>query len=361
MRWIMNNCLKLIDLENLRYNLKTIKAKLSRSIKLCAVIKDNAYGHGVNNVLGTIVCYADYLAVATVQEGCAVRKQTDLPILILGEFEKDNLDQILENNLEVTISDIEELQYLTDKLKTRSIGVHLAIDSGMHRLGFDDKKQFKQALKIILKNTNIILKGIFTHIGDANNSVRTNQQKANFDEYYALLPSTMHPLVHVANSDTMHFYNTMHYSMVRVGISLYGYGENKELKPVMSVVAKIVHITTLKSDSFVGYGSEHILKKGTTLATLAIGYGQGFMRTNQKFGSVIINGKLCKIVANVCMDMTIVDISNAKCEVGDYAIIMGAQGIHKLDVNLLSTLNNTIPDEILTNFNLIKNSILLHS
>ena len=103
----MNNCLKLIDLENLRYNLKTIKAKLSRSIKLCAVIKDNAYGHGVNNVLGTIVCYADYLAVATVQEGCAVRKQTDLPILILGEFEKDNLDQILENNLEVTISDIE--------------------------------------------------------------------------------------------------------------------------------------------------------------------------------------------------------------------------------------------------------------
>ena len=139
----MNNCLKLIDLENLRYNLKTIKAKLSRSIKLCAVIKDNAYGHGVNNVLGTIVCYADYLAVATAQEGCAVRKQTDLPILILGEFEKDDLDQIIENNLEVTISDIEELQYLTDKLKTRSIGVHLAIDSGMHRLGFDNKKQFK--------------------------------------------------------------------------------------------------------------------------------------------------------------------------------------------------------------------------
>ncbi len=357
----MSNCLKTINLENLRYNLKTIKSKLDKGVRLCAVIKDNAYGHGVKNVLNTILCYADYLAVANVVEGCTVRKETDLPILILGEFENENLQSIIDNQLEVTVSCIDEINFLINKLNTNSVGVHLAIDTGMHRLGFSSKKDFRQALKLISKHPNIILKGIYSHIGDANNSIRTTKQNLEFSQYYALLPNTMHTIVHIANSDTTTKYNKMHYSMVRVGISMYGYGEDKNLRPVMSVFAKIVHLTTLNENALVGYGSEHLIKKGTSIATVSIGYGQGYLRSNQKFGMVIINGKLCKIIANVCMDMVIVDVSNVNCHVGDYAVVMGCQGIHKIDANLLAIFNNTIPYEILTNFDKIKSSIVTHS
>ena len=353
------NCIKIINNNALDFNLQYIKHKLSPKTKLCAVVKDNAYGHGINNVIKTLLCYADYFAVANVSEGKKLRALTSLPIIVLGECELECLNDITENNLEITISNLSILKQLAEKEKLKSVSVHLAIDSGMHRLGFNNKKDFINALKLIAKSKNLELKGLFSHIGDPQNTIRLEQQKTIFDKYYALVPNTINPLVHIANSDTMHTDNTMHCDMVRIGINMYGYG-NKNLKPVMSVIAKIVNIIVLKNDDYIGYGSTHRMPAGTKLGVIAIGYGQGFLRNNAQFGSVIINGKLCKIVANICMDMTIVDITKATCQIGDYAIIMGQQGMHSIDANLLATFNKTIPYEILTNFDKIKNSMITH-
>ena len=352
----MQNCFKIIDLKALKNNLQYIKSKLNNNTKLCAVVKDNAYGHGIKNVLPILKEYANYYAVANIDEAIELRKLTTSPILILGECPTESLDLITKNNIEVTVSSMHTLLNII-KLHPQNINIHLAIDSGMHRLGFDNLKEFKQAIKLFNKYKCLNLKGVFSHIGDAQNNKRLAHQKQSFIRYYAQVLKKFSPIIHIANSDTMHIDKTMQFNMVRVGINLYGYG-NDYLTPVMSVVAKIVHTTTLNNDDYVGYGSQHYVKKGTKLATINIGYGQGYMRSNEKFSYVIINGKLCKVIANVCMDMIIVDISNTKCRVGDYAIIMGKQGVHSIDANLLATLNKTIPYEILTNFNLIKNSVV---
>jgi len=356
----MSNCIKIIDNNALEHNLKYIKNKLSPKTKLCAVVKDNAYGHGINNVIKTLLDYANYFAVASVDEGVKLRQLTTLPILVLGECEADKLDDITKNNLEVTVSNIETLDNIITSKIANIINVHLAIDSGMHRLGFYTKKDFNNAIKKIKKHPNIKLKGLFSHIGDATNQVRLQSQKETFDRYYQLLPNTMHPIIHIANSDTIHIDHTMHCDMVRVGINIYGYCM-PELKPVMSIIAKLTNIIKLNQDDYVGYGSMHYIKKGTLVGVICIGYGQGYMRTNAQFGSVILNGKLCKIIANICMDMTLIDITNVKCKLGDYAVVMGKQGVHSIDANLLATFNKTIPYEILTNFDKIKNSILTHT
>ncbi|MBQ7602886.1 MAG: alanine racemase [Clostridia bacterium] len=356
----MNNCIKIINTNALEHNLKYIKRQLSKNTKLCAVVKDDAYGHGIKNVLPTLLCYADYFAVATIDEAIQLRNLTTLPILILGEFQIADLDKVIKNNLEITISSIQSLKEVIEIEKTKTINVHIAIDSGMHRLGFYKPQDFTKAIKLIQKHKNIILKGVYSHVGDAQNIARLENQKLVFDKFYSLMPSSMHPIIHIANTDTMQSDNTMHCDMVRTGIGIYGYG-NSELIPIMSVAAKIVHTIHLGHDDFVGYGSTHRLHKGTILGVVAIGYGQGYLRAYGQFGSVIVNGKLCKIVANVCMDMLIIDITKATWKIGDYAIIMGKQGMHTIDANLLATFGKTISYEVLTNFGQIKNSVLVHN
>ena len=349
----MENQIKIIDVKALKYNLEYIKSKLTQNTKLCIVLKDNAYGHGIKNILPIVEKYANYYAVANINEAIELRQLTNVPILTLCECPTEKLHSITQHNIDITISSIQTLQSII-KLTCQNINVHIAIDTGMHRLGFNNLKDFKLALKLILKHKNIHLIGIYSHIGDAHNNKRLSLQNAIFNKYYALVKHL--PIIaHIANSDTMHSNNTMQYNMVRVGINIYGYG-NKNLLPVMAGDAKITHIKIINKNDYIGYGSQHNIKPHTKIAIINIGYGQGYLRSNEKFGYVIINNKLCKIVANVCMDMIMVDASNVKCKVGDYAVILGKQGNHNIDANLLATFNSTIPYEILTNFNLIKNS-----
>lgn len=344
-------------MENLEHNLKTIKSKLNANTKFCAVVKDDAYGHGIKNVIKVMEKYADYYSVATIDEATDLRRLTTKPILCLGEFQIEETSLYLKNNIEATISSCFTLKELKRLKLNKKLWIHLAVNTGMNRLGFNTLKEFKTAMEIIKNNSFIELKGIYSHISDANNKGRTEKQNALFNQYYALIPKTFKPLIHIANSSTMQLHNTMQYNMVRIGINLYGY-EDSNLRPVMSVYAKVVHTTKLNKDCPVGYGSKSIVKKGTKLGIVSIGYGQGFLRANARFGFVIINGKLCKIVGNICMDMTIVDCTNANAKIGDLAIIMGESCGHKIDAQDLAINNNTISYEILTNFGKIKNSIL---
>ena len=352
----MDICFKEINLNNLQHNLKLIRSNLKERTKLCAVVKDDAYGHGLDNIIKTTNNYVDYYAVANTSESVELRKLTTLPILTLQECDPNQIETLSKNNIETTVSSLDTLQNIIKKQKNLPLKIHLAINTGMNRLGFCSKTDFKQAIRLIKINPNLILCGVFSHIGDAQNKDRTNKQFKRFLDFCKCIPHTMHPILHISNSDTMHNFEYMQLDMVRVGINLYGYGF-KGLKPVMSVYAKIIHIQSTSDDGFIGYGSMHQSKKNTKIAIISIGYGQGFLRTNSRFGFVIINGKLCKIVANVCMDMILVDVSKTKCKVGDYAIILGTSGQHCIDAKLLAQLNGTISYEILTNFKQIKSSI----
>ena len=276
--------------------------------------------------------------------------------MCLGELQTKDFDYFEKFDIEATIS---SLVILNKVIKSnKKIGIHLALNTGMNRLGFNNQKEFKEALRLIKNQNNIKLKGVYSHIGDAQNLERTLRQNNRLQSFYGLLPCGMHPLLHTANSDTMQLLNSMHYDMVRVGINLYGYG-SRSLKPVMSVVAKIVHTFTLKQDDYIGYGSKTLLKRGTKIAVLSIGYGQGFLRANSKFGYVILNGKLCKIVGNICMDMTMIDCTNANAHIGEFAYILGSSGMHKIDAEDLALNTQTISYEVLTNFGKIKNSVIL--
>lgn len=355
----MDNCIKIINNKNLVFNLKTIRKQIGNKTKLCAVVKDNAYGHGIENIVNTTNNYVDYYAVANIREAKQLRKLTTLPILVLSEFCLDDINDALDNKLDVTISRIETLKELAKISNSGNLNIHLAIDSGMHRLGFNSKNSFNLALKTIETCKNLTLKGVFSHLGEAADKERSLNQNNVFNEYLSLIPQTMHPIIHISNSRSAFQNNSMHHNMVRVGIGLFGC-ENKSLKPVMSVYAKILHSIKIKNDDFIGYGLKHKVKKGTVVATIGIGYGNGFMRSNEKFGSVIISGRLCKIIANVCMDMIMVDATNTKFNVGDYAIIIGENNGHIIDAEQLAMFNNTISYEILTNFNLIKNSKVIN-
>ena len=354
----MSNCLKIIDLKNLRYNLKRIRSILNKDTKLCAVVKDNAYGHGIENVVPTMNKYVNYYAIANLDEGKELRKLSELPILCLGEFFIEDINKALENDIEVTISNLETLIKLKKIELKKPIKVHLAVNTGMHRLGFSNKTEFKKALQIIQFSPYIQLKGIYSHVGDYTNAERTKMQNDRFLKWYALLPKNLKAIAHISNSGAMHLFNNMHYDMVRTGIGLYGY-EVEGLKPVMSVLARIVNVIKLKHDDYVGYGSQNKLSKGAKLAVINIGYGQGYLRSNAKYGFVIINGKLCKIVANVCMDMIIVDATSTNCKIGEYATIMGKNGVHSISAEQIAVLTNTITYEVLTNFDKIKSSVIL--
>ena len=355
----MSNSIKIINIKHLTHNLKTIRKQIGSKTKLCAVVKDNAYGHGIENIIKTTNEYANYYAVANIKEAKQLRELTTLPILILGEFDIECLDDVIKFDLDVTISSLKTLTKLNNLKIKHNINIHLAIDCGMHRLGFFNKREFKQAIKLIENNKNLTLAGVFSHLGEATSNERSQKQNRIFNEYLTLIPSTMHPIIHLSNSASTFKNGAMHFDMVRVGIGLFGYG-NKNLKPVMSVYAKIVHSINIKTDDYVGYGMKHKAKKGTKIAVISIGYGNGYMRSNERFGYVIINGKLCKIIANVCMDMILVNATGVNFKIGNYATIMGKNKGHEIDAEQLATFNNTICYEILTNFNLIKNSRVIN-
>jgi len=344
-----------IDLGALVHNLNFFKSRLKPTTKIMVMVKAFAYGSGGPEVANVLQYHkVDYLGVAYVDEGVDLRKNNIIvPIMVMNPSE-DSFDTLLGYNLEPEIYNFKIFHALLRYLGSRSCTVHIKLDTGMHRLGFE-RSDLPEVVKLLKENPNIHVASIFSHLAgadEAGHDAFSNQQGDLFKVYADLISAALpyHPLYHILNSGGILRLSHLQFDMVRLGIGLYGVdptqNDFKELQPVATLKTIISQIKSIPQGESIGYGRKGVAEKDLKLATIAIGYADGFSRRlSQGIGEVLINGSRAKVIGNVCMDMTMVDITGLDVKEGDEVIIFG----NELPIQTMASKINTIPYEILTN------------
>jgi len=344
-----------IDLNAIVYNLNFFKSKLSNATKVMAMVKAFAYGSGSAEIANLLQYHrVDYLGVAYADEGLELRKNhINLPIMVMNPSE-ESFDAIIANALEPEVYSLGILRSLCSFLEGRPCNIHLKLDTGMHRLGFD-REDLPEALNILNSSTNIKVVSIFSHLAgadDPRHDAFSKQQLRRFMEGADYLTAGLgyKPLYHILNSPGILRLPEMHLDMVRLGIGLYGIDPTVEgsypLKPVATLRSVVSQVKQIKQGESIGYGRKGVAEKDARIAVIAIGYADGYSRAlSNGVGEVLVHGKRAKVIGNVCMDMTMVDVTGIHVNEGDEVILYGKDfPIHKIAESI-----HTIPYEVLTN------------
>ncbi|MBR4153575.1 MAG: alanine racemase [Selenomonadaceae bacterium] len=345
-----------IDLDAIRHNLTEVRRHINPASKLCAVVKANAYGHGAIEVSKVAVeCGADFLAVATVGEAIELRRAGfNLPILILGLIPQNTVDAVVANDLTQAVADFELAEKISEAAERlyKIAKVHLKIETGMGRIGADPDKAAELAVKIS-KLPGIELEGMFSHFADADSADRTftNHQIEVFRETAHKIRSAgvTIKIFHLAESAAILDIPEAHFDMVRSGIINYGlYPSDSvrktiELRPAMKLVTHIVYLKKVSAGVSIGYGREFVAERDSLIATLPLGYADGYIRAYKNF-HVEIRGQLAPVAGRVCMDQTMVDVTDIDgVKVGDEVILFGSDLISADDAaKHLHTINYEI-------------------
>lgn len=345
-----------INLKAIEHNFSEIRRHIQPTAKFCAVVKANAYGHGAIEISKIAVkCGADYLAVATVEEALELRENNfTLPILILGLIPSNSIEIALENNITLTVCDFDFAKKISEIAAAKNIlaKVHLKIETGMGRIGIYPRDAIECAEKISdLKN--IELEGIFSHFADADSADKKftyEQLKIFLDTCEKITARGIKIKIrHIAESAAILEIPDAHLDMVRAGIISYGlYPSNDvkhtiELQPAMKLIARAVYIKNISAGTSIGYGREFIAERNSVIATLPLGYADGYIRAYKNF-HVEVRGKLAPIVGRICMDQFMVDVTDIDgVQVGDEFILFGSDKISIDDAaNHLNTINYEI-------------------
>ena len=346
-----------INLKGCLENYKYFRSKLEDSTKLLVLVKANAYGHGAVEFASMMESAgADYLAVAYPIEGVELRQAgIKAPMMVLTAG-TDFFDEIIDYSLEPGIPNLSALKSLCEVLREREVTefpVHIKLDTGMHRLGFMSEEI--DELASFLKECNEVkVKSIYSHLAAADDSTHDEFTlgqielfKANADKLSEVLGYK--PLYHILNSAGIERFPQYQFDMVRLGIGIYGVSalENVKLSPVASFKCKILQIKTLQpGDGTIGYGRHgKISSQGTVIATIPVGYADGLDRhLSRGAASFSLNGNRVPTIGNICMDMTMLDITGVDANVGDTVTIFGEDPT----VTELASILGTIPYEILT-------------
>lgn len=319
-------------------------------------VKADAYGHGLIPVSKRLVsCGVNSLGVASIDEGVRLREAgIGLPILILGLILKKDIDPVFRYNLTVTVCDEELAFALNNKAKRygKAVNAHIKVDTGMGRIGVLPKGA--QALVEKIKRLKFInIEGIFTHFAFADMDQDFTVYQINlFNNLIRNLNKAgIHiPLVHAANSMGVIGYKKSHFNMIRPGLAVYGLypkeGLKINLRAVLALKTRVIHIKKLPSGYGVSYGHDYITKKDTKIAILPVGYGDGYARNLSNKAPVLIRGRRFKISGRICMDQAMVDVGDSSVLIGDEAVLIGAQGKGKITAEELAALSGTIPYEI---------------
>jgi alanine racemase len=344
-----------IDLGAIVHNLNFFKARLKSSTKVMAMVKAFAYGSGSTEIANILQYHkVDYLGVAYADEGIELRKNNiTLPVMVMNPTE-ESFGVLLQHKLEPEIYHFKILHSYINFLRSRNATIHIKLDTGMHRLGFDTA-EVDELITILRSNPAIKVASIFSHMAGADEAVHdefSKEQAQRFQKAADQISNALgyKPLYHILNSPGILRLPQYQFDMVRLGIGLYGVDPTtdkfEDLKPVATlktIVSQVKHIETGES---IGYGRKGKADKPTTIATIAIGYADGFSRAfSRGTGKVLINGKLVPVIGNVCMDMTMVDVSDLAVQEGDEVIVFGKE----LPIQQVADSIDTIPYEILTN------------
>ncbi len=353
-----------ISLPTLAENTRKVISEIGDEVLLMAVVKSNAYGHGLEKSALTIwSAGAAWLCVTTLEEGVALREAgIKAPILVLGYIPAGGLREAVYHELSVSVFDLNTVKILAaeaDKQR-RKINLHVKIDTGMHRLGIEPE-QSVQFFREVLAMPRVHIQAVFSHFGDAlDREFSLSQVKVLQSVLFELQRSGIFvPMVHFANSLATFLYPGARFDGVRVGRALYG-GQAKlgiELPPVMTVKARVVQVKRIVEGDSVGYTQNFKAKKRMVIAVLGIGYGDGLPFSLSNRGEVLISGRRCPIIGNICMNMCMVDVTHIPVlpKPGEEAVIIGSQGRENITALEVAERAGTTDYEVLTGF-----SPLLH-
>jgi alanine racemase len=332
-----------VDKKSIAHNFNVFRSLISKKTKLMAVIKSNAYGHSIIDFAREMEHLgADFLGVDSIVEGLALRKEgINTPILVLGYTLPEMVVSALENNISLSISNFESLEYILANQKNfnKSLNIHIKIDTGMHRQGFL-KEDCKKVLKLLksIKNNKINIEGLFTHFASAKNPSfpkDTEMQVENFKFWIKeFKENNFNPIIHASATGGTMLFPAYHFDMVRIGIGLYGLWPAKEvkhalspkiiLKPILVWKSLISEIKKIPKGEHVGYDLTEFLEVNTVLGVVPIGYWHGYPRALSSIGRILVGGIECRVLGRVSMDMICIDIAKIKNpKVGDEIIIVG--------------------------------------
>ncbi|HIE44063.1 MAG TPA: alanine racemase [Candidatus Omnitrophica bacterium] len=364
-----------IDLSAIKKNIERIKLRVENidpvrkgrvnsipnRVKILACVKANAYGHGIVEVAEAIQDKIDYFGVASVEEGRVLRSRgIRNPILILGSILPQEAKELIEYNLSQSLCSMEVADALNRYAlkKDRKVKVHIKVDTGMGRIGIKPDGVVDFIGKVRgLKNLDI--EGIFTHFPTSDEADKsfTYEQIKIFKRVIQDVEKigTYIPLRHTANSAAILDIPESFFNMVRAGLAIYGYYPSPhvrrtvELEPALSLLTKIVFLKELAPGASVSYGRTYITDTVCKIATLPIGYGDGYSRSFSNKGEVLVRGKRVPVVGRVCMDQTIVDVSRVEgVEVGDEVALIGRQKDEQITVEEVAQKIGTIPHEVVS-------------
>jgi alanine racemase len=349
-----------IDLRALSFNYQQIKKRIPKSVSILAVVKADAYGHGalpVSLKLGEMG--ADYLGVAIPEEGIALRKGgVNTPILILGGIFQEGAEAILRYGLTPVVFDIDSLKRLSKaaKRKRRKVKVHLKVDTGMGRLGVPFHL-FPVFLKETQKFPDIEIEGLLSHFSmtDEEESY-TSSQWERFQQVItqAKEMGISSRYIHMANSAISTAYPAYSGNLIRPGIMLYGsypsssFEKRINLKPVLTLKTNIHFLKSVPTGTRISYGGTFMTRRESLIATLPIGYADGYSTRLSNHGEVLIRGKRVPVVGRVCMDLIVIDVTDVPgVSKGDEAILIGRQGRQQITADEIAGKIGSIPYEVL--------------
>lgn len=347
-----------IDLEAIRKNINTYSDNLPKETKLLCMVKASSYGSDATKI-GTFLTRigVDYLGVAYTDEGVELRNAgVTLPVLVMNA-DIHSFGTCIENELEPAIFSIAQLEELVKELIARNqvnFPIHIKLETGMHRLGFEEK-DLKSLLSYLKAQPEVYIKSVYSHLATADDTANSfaHKQIDTFEKLSSLLEDELPYgfMRHILNSEGVASFPEAAFDMVRLGIGMYGISSNEAFQQKLSTCFKwkssVSQVKTLKVGDSLGYGQAFIAEKPTVSATIPVGYADGFRRSlGSGVGSVYINGAKCPVLGNVCMDMIMVDVTGMNVAQGDSVEIIGTH----CSIQGFAELLGTIPYEVLTSF-----------
>lgn len=349
-----------VNLDAIAQNVKNIKKLIGKKKELMAVVKGNAYGHDILEISSVVLENgATRLAVARLEEAIFLRKAgITVPILVLGLTLKPQAESLVSYDITPTVCEFEMIEKLSESAvqMNKMTKIHLKVDTGMGRIGIfpDDVLRFIKRIKALKK---VEIEGIFTHfsVADEKDKFYTEEQFRKFIEILTILEKEgiKIPIKHVGNSATLLDLPHMWLDMVRPGLAIYGLYPSKEVKKTINLIpaqqfkTKIVFIKELPRGESISYGRIYITKRRMRVASLPVGYADGYNRLLSNQGEVLVRGQRVPIIGRVCMDQCMIDVTNlTQVEIGDEVVLWGRQGEEMITVEEIAQKIRTINYEI---------------
>ena len=359
-------CYADIDLRAIGHNIDQVKGKIPEGVKVMAVIKADAYGHGAVQVGKYLENQVDYFGVATIEEAVELRKSgLQLPILILGYTLKEQYKNVVSYGITQTIYSYQAACALNEEAQKqqKKAVVHIALDTGMTRIGFQTEEESIGEIQKIKELPWLEVEGIFSHFSCADEKDKTyaNMQMEKYDSFLDRLEEAgvEIPIKHLCNSAGIMEFDHHRYQMVRSGIITYGLYPSEEvdktaldLQPALTWKSHVAHVKTVKAGLGVSYGATFITRENMKIATVLVGYADGYPRSLSNKGRMLIHGKSVPIIGRVCMDQVMIDVTDVEnIQVEDEVTLVGRDGDEVIPVEELAAMSYSFNYEFVCDIN----------